>query len=157
VAGHIPFQVGLEGVLAEGMDEIAHFEELLWEFVGLDRDRYFPTKGAWMAYVIRTAFSSFGPYLDLDPQDKDREIDDMITPIVSKLINRDVPFCTTLVVDDIIVQKLFEPDLFLKNPEIRYMPQGYIESFQAGRKNTNGSSKMVRRLRPLNTRWIKSC
>jgi hypothetical protein len=69
VAGHILFQVGLEGVLAEGMDEIAHVEELLWEFIDLDRDRYFPTKGAWMTDVIRTAFSSFGPYLDLDPQE----------------------------------------------------------------------------------------
>ena len=29
--GHIPYAVGLEGVLAEGMDEIAHVEELVWE------------------------------------------------------------------------------------------------------------------------------
>jgi len=134
VAGHIPFQVGLEGVLDEGMDEIAHVEELVWEFVDLDRDRYFPTKGAWMAYVIRTAFSSFGPYLDLDPQDRDQRIDEMIPPIVSKLKGRDVPLCTTLVIDDVIVQKLFKPHLFLKKPEIRYMPQGYRERFQAGKE-----------------------
>jgi len=42
VAGHIPFQVGLDGILAEGMHEIAHVEELLWEFINLDRDQYFP-------------------------------------------------------------------------------------------------------------------
>ena len=34
-AGHIPFQVGLEGVLSEGMYEIAHIEDLAWEFVDL--------------------------------------------------------------------------------------------------------------------------
>ena len=27
-AGHIPFAVGLDGVLVEGMDEIAHVEEI---------------------------------------------------------------------------------------------------------------------------------
>jgi hypothetical protein len=51
-AGHIPFQVGLDGVLADGMDEIAHIEELLWEFSGLDRQRYFKSEGEWMAYAI---------------------------------------------------------------------------------------------------------
>ena len=40
-AGHIPFQVGLAGVLAEGMDEIAHVEELFWEVVPFDRNLYF--------------------------------------------------------------------------------------------------------------------
>ena len=39
VAGHIPFQVGLDGIIAAGMDEIAHVEELLWEFVNFDRSR----------------------------------------------------------------------------------------------------------------------
>ena len=37
-AGHIPFQVGLDGVIDSGMDEIAHIEELVWEFVDLDTD-----------------------------------------------------------------------------------------------------------------------
>ena len=32
-AGHIPFQVGLEGVLSEGMDVIARIEELSFELV----------------------------------------------------------------------------------------------------------------------------
>jgi hypothetical protein len=47
-AGHIPFQVGLDGVLAEGMDEIAHIEEFLWEFADFDRRRYFENEGEWM-------------------------------------------------------------------------------------------------------------
>jgi dihydroorotase-like cyclic amidohydrolase len=34
-AGHIPYAVGLDGVLSEGMDEIAHVEELLPEFFDL--------------------------------------------------------------------------------------------------------------------------
>ena len=60
-AGHIPFQVGLDGVLAEGMDEIAHIEELLWEFSDFDRQRYFESEGEWMTYVIRQTLSRTQP------------------------------------------------------------------------------------------------
>jgi len=49
-AGHIPFQVGLDGVLAEGMDEIAHIEEFLWEFSDFDRRRYFESEGERILY-----------------------------------------------------------------------------------------------------------
>ena len=37
--GHIPFQVGLDGVLSAGMNEIAHIEELTWEWVDFDRNK----------------------------------------------------------------------------------------------------------------------
>jgi hypothetical protein len=37
-AGHIPYAVGLERALTEGMDEIAHVEELLFEFIEFDRN-----------------------------------------------------------------------------------------------------------------------
>ena len=131
-AGHVPFQVGLDGVLAEGMDEIAHIEELLWEFSDFDRRRYFESEGEWMAYVIQHTFHQLEPYFELKPQDRDRKIDEIVASVVSKLKGRDIPVCTTLVVDDVIVQKLFEPDLFLKKPELRYMPNDYRERFLAG-------------------------
>lgn len=133
-AGHIPFQVGLDGVLAEEMDEIAHIEEFLWEFSNLDRQRYFESEGEWMAHAIRNAFNRFEPFLKLKPQDREKKLDDVIAPIVNKLKGRDFPVCTTLVVDDIIVQKLFEPGLFIKKPELRYMPKEYRQRFIAGRE-----------------------
>jgi hypothetical protein len=131
-AGHIPFQVGLDGVLAEGMDEIAHVEEFLWEFSNFNRQRYFEKEGEWMAYAIQSAFNQLEPYLELNPQDREQKFDDMVVPAVNKLKGKNIPVCTTLVVDDIIVQKLYEPDLFLKKPEIRYMPEGYRERFLSG-------------------------
>ena len=133
-AGHIPFQVGLEGVLAEGMQEIAHIEELLWEVSDFDRQRYFKSEEEWMTYVIQKTFDQLGPYLKLTSQDQELAIDELIAPVMTKLRGKDVPFCTTLVVDDLIVQKLFEPELFLKKPELRYMPKGYKERFQEGRE-----------------------
>ena len=87
-----------------------------------------------MAYAIQSGFNQLEPYLELDPQDREQKLDDMIAPVINKLKGKNIPVCTTLVVDDIIVQKLFEPDLFLKKPEIRYMPKGYRERFISGKE-----------------------
>ena len=131
-AGHIPFQVGLDGVLAESMDEIAHIEEFLWEFSNLDRQRYFENEGEWMAYAIQTTFDRFAPFLELKPKEKEQKLKELIAATMNKLKGRQIPVCTTLVVDDLIEQKLFYPDQFLKRPENRYLPASYLEQFHKG-------------------------
>ena len=131
-AGHIPFQVGLDGVLAAGMDEIAHIEELLWEFSGLDRQLYFESEGAWMAYAIRTTFDRFAPLLALTLRGQEQKIEALLAGVVEKLKARPIPICTTLVVDDLIVQKLLHPDQFVGRPENRYLPAGYLDRFRRG-------------------------
>lgn len=133
-AGHIPFQVGLDGVLAEGMDEIAHIEEFLWEFADFDRQRYFANEGEWMTYATRTAFARFAPYLKLAPKECARRFEALAAGIAEKLAGRPVPVCTTMVIDDIIVQKLFDPEKFLNKPENRYLPASYLERFRSGRE-----------------------
>jgi imidazolonepropionase-like amidohydrolase len=131
-AGHIPFQVGLETALSEGMDEIAHIEELLWEFSNFDRQRYFDSEGEWMAYAIRSTFDQLEPYLELNPQAKEHEIDALVAATMNKLKGEPVSICTTLVVDDTILQKLFDPDRFLNKQENRFLPEGYLDHFQRG-------------------------
>lgn len=133
-AGHIPFQVGLEGIIAEGMDEVAHIEEFLWEFSGLDRGRYFEGEKEWMAYVIKATFARFEPYLQLNMQEKEQRLEALAAGILKKLKSRPIPVCTTLVVDDIIMQKLFAPNQFLKKPENKYLPGTYMKRFREGRE-----------------------
>jgi imidazolonepropionase-like amidohydrolase len=53
-AGHIPYAVGLELALAEGLEEIAHVEELLFEFLEFDQDQAL-TSNEWLSYIIETA------------------------------------------------------------------------------------------------------
>lgn len=131
-AGHIPFQVGLDGVLAESMDEIAHIEEFLWDFSNLDRQRYFEKEGEWMTYAIQTTFDRFAPLLELKPQEKEQKLKVLIDATMNKLKGRQIPVCTTLVVDDLIEQKLFYPDQFLIRPENRYLPASYLDQFRRG-------------------------
>lgn len=133
-AGHIPFQLGLDQVLASGLNEIAHIEELLWEFSDLDRKLFFSSEAEWMNYAIQTTFNKFKPFMELSAIERDKMIDPMVAEVVNKLKRKPIPFCTTMVVDDIIVQKLFSPEQFLEKPENKYLPQKYIEQFRAGRE-----------------------
>lgn len=133
-AGHIPFQVGLEGVLAAGMDEIAHIEELLWEFSDIDRQRYFKSEKDWMSYVTHTTFNRFEPYFTLSMPEKEQRLKALAEGIVRQIEGIKIAVCTTLTIDDIIVQKLFTPDQFLNKPENRYLPASYLKRFKDGQE-----------------------
>jgi hypothetical protein len=130
-AGHIPFAVGLEGVLAEGMDEIAHVEELLFEFIEFDRDRQLSPE-AWMAYIVESALRQFEMTSSSLQADFETENRVSLESLVDQLRTAQVPVCTTMDIDGVIQLKLFQPDAFLARPENRYFESGYLESFQRG-------------------------
>jgi hypothetical protein len=132
-AGHIPFQVGLEGVLSEGLDEIAHIEELAWEFVDFDKTKRLRGRD-WLTYVIHTAYGQFKPYLDLNLEELEGRFGNDVSSLARRLNAADVPVCTTLFLDEVIVEKLFDPEQFLSKPENRYLPRNYIAAFRQGRE-----------------------
>ena len=101
-----------------------------------------------MAYVIRTAFGSLTPYLELDAQKREQEFDEMIVPTVNKLKGRPITVCTTLVVDDVIVQKLFDPEKFLKNLKINICRNSIWSGFEKAKKSIKYSLRGVKRLHP---------
>ncbi len=130
-SGHIPYAVGLEGILAEGMDEIAHVEELLFEFIDLDRNSNL-TSEEWLPYIIEAAllqwdFSSRTLQADFETDN----LETMVS-ITDQLLSANVPVCTTMVVDDVIQWKLFHPEAFMGRSENQYLPSAYLESFQRG-------------------------
>ena len=132
-AGHVPFQVGLDGVLSAEMDEIAHVEELLWELVDFDRHKDLVGR-AWMPYVAEVAFEQYRPLLELDKTEITRRMQPSIARTVDKLKGRDIPFCTTLYLDEVIVQKLFHLQVFLNKPVNRYMPPWYMDKLGQGKE-----------------------
>jgi len=133
VAGHIPFQVGLEGVRSAEMDEIAHIEELAWEFVDFDKGKNLKGR-AWLPYVIHSAFKQFKPLLKNEAEDLEKEFENSVSSMARKIKSKDVPVCTTLFLDDVIVEKLFEPEQFMSTPENRYLPRRYMAAFRQGRE-----------------------
>jgi imidazolonepropionase-like amidohydrolase len=130
-AGHITYTVGLEEVIAEGYDEIAHVEELDWEFVEFNRDTVLAW-GAWLPYLIGSVFQQGDIAAGFDPVDFQARYGDRLTTVIGLLQLNNIPVSTTMIVDDLIVEKIFTPGTFLSRPEIIYMPQDYLNAFNQG-------------------------
>ena len=131
-AGHIPFAVGLDGILSEGMNEIAHIEELDFEFLDFDRSRTLGHK-QWFRYILRIATEQMGRCADMSPEELKLTYQTKINTILRKLEASKTPLCTTLVVDDIVVKKLFQPDRLSSGPTSQYLPYGFIKTLQEGK------------------------
>jgi imidazolonepropionase-like amidohydrolase len=129
--GHIPYPVGLSTALAEGMDEIAHVEELLPEFFDLQRDRSLAPE-EWLPYVVETVRQQVDRSSDTPVADFEREHAADLAQLASRLAAGGIPVCTTLVIDDVIQAKLFQLEAFLERPENVYFEAGYLETLQRG-------------------------
>jgi Amidohydrolase family len=113
---------------------LSHIEELFWEFVDLDRNRHFNNENEWMAYVIGETFQQFEPYLNSNIQKIEQALFDKMAWIAKKIKSKNIPVCTTLFLDDLIVEKLFKPEVFLLKPENKYLPRNYLDAFRQGRE-----------------------
>ena len=129
--GHIPFAVGLDGVIAGGMDEIAHVEELAWELVDFDRNKVLPAK-EWYLISKKVFYLQYKPLFHLrncrklETQYRDRAIQ-----TVKKLENSAIRVNTTLYLDEVIIQKLFAPKSFKTSDEC-HLSQNYTNSVLKG-------------------------
>jgi hypothetical protein len=129
--GHIPYTIGLEGVLAGGMDEIAHVEELLAEFVEFDRSRSLAPE-EWLGYVIDAVQTQWDLSAGGLPVDFDSENRQALSRIARQLRSAGVPVCTTMVLDEVIQWKLFRAEAFVQQPELRYLPAAYLVRLEEG-------------------------
>jgi hypothetical protein len=98
--GHIPYSVGLDGIIECGMDEIAHIEELLCEFlIGFDNT------------VARP--NVFG--LEIDNSKLDF--------VMKKIKEAGIKLGTTLTLDKVIVEKISNPKEFLEKSSSKYLSE----------------------------------
>ena len=146
--GHIPFAVGLDGVIAAGMDEIAHVEELSFELIDFDITKNLNPK-EWLPYVINNAIQQSKISSGFDIKDLNNDQKERLVSLIDKLKSADIPVCTTLIVDDVIVQKLFKPDAFLAPPQTKYLPQKYKQAFLQGKEKHQIQFKGIEKLAPF--------
>jgi len=130
-AGHIPFSVGYDGIQARGMEEIAHIEELDWEFVEFNRDTVLSWEH-WLPYVIKCIFQQNDISSGFDLADFQTRYSGRLESIITSLKANSTALSTTMIVDDVIVEKLFSPADFVSRSEIRYLPQDYLNAFNQG-------------------------
>jgi hypothetical protein len=131
-AGHIPFAVGLDGVLSAGLNEIAHIEELDFEFLDFDRSRKLG-HAQWFRYLLQAATEQLGRFADSSMDEIKRSYQPQIQKIVHQFKASNTPLCTTLSVGDIILKKLFHPDRLASEPRSGYLPYGFFELLEQGK------------------------
>jgi len=131
-AGHIPFAVGLDGVLSAGMNEIAHIEELDFEFLDFDRSRKLGHE-QWFRYILQAATDQMGRFADSSMDEIKRSYQPQIRKIIHQLKASNTPLCTTLTVGDIILKKLFHADRLASETTSGYLPYGFFELLEQGK------------------------
>jgi hypothetical protein len=131
-AGHIPFAVGLDGVVSAGMNEIAHIEELDFEFLDFDRSQTLGHK-EWFRYILKAATEQTGLFDDSSIEDLKSNYQKQFDKIVHQLKASKIPLCTTLTVDDIVVKKLFHPDKLAAGTTSQYLPYGFFDLLAQGK------------------------
>ena len=154
--GHIPYTVGLDGVIAENMDEIAHIEELLYEFINFDRDQSL-SPSEWRQYVAGSAVNQFDIATDNFFLDFKNQNQMELEEIVKSLRVNGTPVCTTLVIDDVIQLKLFDSESFLARSENIYFEEGYLDSYYLSEEKHQAQCKNMEEFCALKyniDRWI---
>ncbi len=130
--GHIPFAVGLEGAIAAGLDEIAHVEELGFELIDFDRNRDLKPD-EWLPYIIDRAVQQLDMSSGSYPEKISQRQRAQLVEMIHKLQTANMPVCSTLVVDHVIVQKLFQLKAFLSRQQSLYFLHEYREALRQGK------------------------
>jgi hypothetical protein len=148
----------LDGVLAEGMDEIAHIEELEYEFLDFDRSQQ------WTSLNLRRYFlEATSREIDMSSSDTvrawEREHVPTLERIADQLRAAGVLVCTTLVVSESAPVIALHPEAWLSRPELMY-ETGYVESFQRGETDHQAACRSLENfcenLKYEFDRWILS-
>jgi len=132
-AGHIPYSVGLEGVLSAGMDEIAHVEELDWEFFEFDRSRQLQPD-EWFPILIHAVLQELDMSSSNYFADFEWENQSTLEKIANQLRTTGVSVCTTVDVAEVLWMKQFHPDAFLSRPENKFLDPKYLETVRRGKE-----------------------
>jgi len=131
--GHVPMMVGLDSTLQAGMNEIAHIEELAWEFGQIDLGRRDLKGGEWIRYSGKMLYDFFRNALDLSVEQIINTYRETLLTIADKVKDADVTVVTTLYLDQIIIDKLTDPDEFLSRAEVQLLPHSYRERVAQGK------------------------
>ena len=126
--GHIPFNVGLDNVISENMNEIAHIIEIAWEFAELDISE--KLDGSDLFDRRHEAITR--KYGSLNIEKLHQKINKEAANIVSKLAGKGITVHTTLMVEKLVSKKVNEAENFFLRPLNKYLPERFFSNFVLG-------------------------
>lgn len=131
--GHIPYPVGLDGVLAAGMNEVTHVDEvILSEMIGLNHHQEL-NNDQWDSAMVAAARQTLVPYVGLPIADLRQAVAGQVRDIISNLSGKDIAFSTTLITDQDTVDKLLHRERLLSSPHAPYILPAFWKNLDAGK------------------------
>jgi tetratricopeptide (TPR) repeat protein len=128
--GHIPYTVGLDGIVEEGMDEIAHVEEVCWEFADFDRSQSL-APDAWLELIVGSYIEKYG---EMEQDELRAALKEDANAYARKIAENDIIVSTTCHYTKLIAKKIFETAEFARNPDLKYLKPGYFIDLGLGRE-----------------------
>lgn len=131
--GHIPYAVGLDGVLAAGMNEVSHIDEvILSEMIGLNHNQEMKAD-QWEEQMVAAARSALLPYVGMPIPDLRQAVARKVQQIIEKLRGKDITFTTALVCDQDTVDKLLNRQRVESSPHAPYISPRFWKDLDAGK------------------------
>lgn len=130
--GHIPQLVRLDGVLAGGMRELSHIEELMiFELVDMDWSKVRDAES--FDVQLMEAFHAAGKrYLSSSAEEIRAAYGDRVKEAVRKLRGRDITLTTTMIIHEDAMNKLLDIEKIKTAPHAQYVSPKFWKDIAAG-------------------------
>ena len=131
--GHIPQLVGLDGVLAGGMNELSHIEELIiFELLDIDWSKV--TNGASFDSLLLEAFHKKSkPFLNASAEEIRVAYSDKVNRAVRKLKGKDITLTTTMIIHEDTMNKLIDIEKIKAAPHAKYVSPRFWKDIAEGK------------------------
>lgn len=142
VVGHIPYAVGIDGIVNKGM-EIAHLEEILYNSMG-DIQK--------LCEDLPNDRMTLKCMLDRAQEISDAEIEKNLAQAIRKIRDGNITVCSTLVFDEILEEQSLNLDKYFLRSGIEFVPENIKETIAKGKSIRQS---MFKGYEHLLVRWNK--
>ena len=130
--GHIPTLVRLDGVLAGGMNELSHIEELMiFEILGIDWSKVTDNESFEKAF-LETFHRETKPFLNASAEEIRAAYGDKVKNAVAKLKGKNITLTTTVIIHEDTMNKLLDIEKIKAAPHAKYIAPKFWQDIAAG-------------------------
>lgn len=129
--GHMSFLISLEEVINSGYKEASHVLELLWYMSDTDLGSISDPEVAWTK-ILSDLFGQFDQYKNLPDEEIENICRPAIKSIVEKIGDTDFSFCTTLITDYDIMNKMMYIDTIKNSSYAQYISKTFWDDLKSG-------------------------
>ncbi len=131
--GHIPELVRLDGVLAGGMNELSHIEELLiFELLDIDWSKVTDSE-SFENQLIAANHAAGKAYLNASAEEIRAAYGDKVAKAVSKVKGKDITLTTTVIIHEDIMNKLLDLENIKASPHAKYVAPRFWKDISEGK------------------------